>query len=55
MVLEEGGATPEALVSAVESLLERTELRAEMGRCASRLGAGRPDKAIADLIVARLG
>jgi UDP-N-acetylglucosamine--N-acetylmuramyl-(pentapeptide) pyrophosphoryl-undecaprenol N-acetylglucosamine transferase len=55
IVLEEGAATPEALVSVVESLFEGAERRAEMGRCASRLGAGRPDKAIADLIMQRLG
>jgi len=54
VVLEEDGATPEALVSAVESLFEGTERRAEMGRCASQLGAGRPDKTIADLILQRL-
>jgi UDP-N-acetylglucosamine--N-acetylmuramyl-(pentapeptide) pyrophosphoryl-undecaprenol N-acetylglucosamine transferase len=55
LVLEENGATPEALVSAVEALFEGTERRAAMGRCASQLGAGRPDKAIADLILRRLG
>ena len=55
VVLEEDAATPEALVSILESLFEGTETRAEMSRCASRLGEGRPDKAIADLILARLG
>jgi len=54
LVLEEDGATPEALVSAVKSLFEGNERRAEMGRCASQLGAGRPDRAIADLILQRL-
>jgi len=55
IVLEENAATPESLVTAVESLFDGTEDRAAMGRCASSLGAGRPDKAIADLILQRLG
>ncbi|MGO9310246.1 MAG: undecaprenyldiphospho-muramoylpentapeptide beta-N-acetylglucosaminyltransferase [Spirochaetia bacterium] len=55
LVLEEPGATPDELVAAVNSLFDGNERRAEMGRCASRLAAGRPDKAIADLILQRLG
>ncbi|MGA2639748.1 MAG: undecaprenyldiphospho-muramoylpentapeptide beta-N-acetylglucosaminyltransferase [Spirochaetia bacterium] len=54
LILEEEGTTSEALVAAVESLFEGAERRAQMGRCASRLGAGRPDKSIAELILQRL-
>ena len=55
VVLEEDAATPDTLVAAVESLFSGTERRAAMGRSASSLGADRPDKAIADMILARLG
>ena len=55
VVLEESAATPESLAAAVESLFDGTGRRAAMGRCAQGLGAGRPDKAIADLILQRLG
>ena len=55
MVLSEEEATPEALVSSVESLFETPERLAEMGRRAGTLGAGRPDQTIADLILQRLG
>jgi UDP-N-acetylglucosamine--N-acetylmuramyl-(pentapeptide) pyrophosphoryl-undecaprenol N-acetylglucosamine transferase len=55
VVLEEQEATPEALVSAVEGLFDGTEARAEMSRCAARIGEGRPDKTIADMLLARLG
>jgi UDP-N-acetylglucosamine:LPS N-acetylglucosamine transferase len=55
MVLSEEEATPEALVSSVESLFASPESLAEMGRRAGTLGAGRPDKTIADLILQRLG
>ena len=54
-VLLESEATPEALVASVESLFESPERLAEMGRRAATLGAGRPDKTIADLILRRLG
>jgi UDP-N-acetylglucosamine--N-acetylmuramyl-(pentapeptide) pyrophosphoryl-undecaprenol N-acetylglucosamine transferase len=55
LVLEEGEATPDALVSAVEALFHGDERRAELGRCALKLGGGRPDKAIADLIIEKVG
>ncbi len=55
VVLSEDEATPEALVSSVESLFDSPELLAKMGRCAAAVGAGRPDKTIADLILQRLG
>ena len=55
VVLSEEGATPDALASSVESLFESPERLAEMGRRAASLGAGRPDKTIADLILQRLG
>jgi UDP-N-acetylglucosamine--N-acetylmuramyl-(pentapeptide) pyrophosphoryl-undecaprenol N-acetylglucosamine transferase len=55
LVLEEGRATAEALVSVVESLFDGDERRAEMGRCALKLGGGRPDQVIADLIMEKVG
>lgn len=55
IVLPEDGATPDILASTVESLFDSPERLAEMGRRASSLGAGRPDKTIADLILQRLG
>jgi len=55
IVLSEEEATPEALVSAVESLFAAPGKLAEMGRCAGTLAAGRPDKTIADLILQRIG
>jgi UDP-N-acetylglucosamine--N-acetylmuramyl-(pentapeptide) pyrophosphoryl-undecaprenol N-acetylglucosamine transferase len=55
IVLSEDEATPDALITAVESLFESPERLAEMGRRAATLGAGRPDKTIADLILRRLG
>jgi UDP-N-acetylglucosamine--N-acetylmuramyl-(pentapeptide) pyrophosphoryl-undecaprenol N-acetylglucosamine transferase len=55
LVLTEDAATPGALVSTVESLFDSPDRLAEMGRRAASLGAGRPDKTIADLILQRLG
>jgi UDP-N-acetylglucosamine--N-acetylmuramyl-(pentapeptide) pyrophosphoryl-undecaprenol N-acetylglucosamine transferase len=54
VVLSEEEASPAAFVSAVESLFASPQKLAEMGRCASTLGAGRPDQTIADLILERL-
>jgi UDP-N-acetylglucosamine--N-acetylmuramyl-(pentapeptide) pyrophosphoryl-undecaprenol N-acetylglucosamine transferase len=55
LVLQESEATPESLSFSVESLFADARRRAEMGRCAAALSAGRPDQAIADLILQRLG
>jgi UDP-N-acetylglucosamine--N-acetylmuramyl-(pentapeptide) pyrophosphoryl-undecaprenol N-acetylglucosamine transferase len=55
IVMEEDRATPEALVSTVLSLFDGPGRRETMGRCASTLGGGRPDEAIAELILQRIG
>ena len=55
VVLEEDGDSRGARCRRGVASSTGTEPRADMGRCASTLGAGRPDQAIADLILERLG
>jgi UDP-N-acetylglucosamine--N-acetylmuramyl-(pentapeptide) pyrophosphoryl-undecaprenol N-acetylglucosamine transferase len=54
-VLPEERATAASFVAALEELFDGSGRLAEMGRRASALASGRPDQAIADLILQRLG
>ncbi len=54
VVLEEESATPQSFAAAVEALFDEPGQLERMGRSASAIGAGRPDQAIAELILQRL-
>jgi UDP-N-acetylglucosamine--N-acetylmuramyl-(pentapeptide) pyrophosphoryl-undecaprenol N-acetylglucosamine transferase len=55
VVIAEESATPESFAAAVKALFDEPGRLDRMGRCASAIGAGRPDQVIAELILKRLG